>query len=124
MNEPETDHSTQHSLRTVALVTTHPQPHLLDTVLDAGGDSDVVFVESLDHAYSHIRRLSPHLVIVALDIDETQGFQLLSMLKLDSVTSRIPVVTYLRLPDDRWSGADLLEFERLAHSRSAAVSMN
>jgi CheY-like chemotaxis protein len=65
---------------------------LLETVLDAG-QYDVVFVESTEHAYSHIKRLAPHLVIVCLDIDELDGFQVLSMLKLDSETRKIPVVT-------------------------------
>ena len=65
---------------------------LLETVLDAG-QYDVVFVESTEHAYSHIKRLSPHLIIVCLDIDDIDGFQVLSMLKLDSQTRGIPVVT-------------------------------
>jgi CheY-like chemotaxis protein len=65
---------------------------LLETVLDAG-QYDVVFVESTEHAYSHIKRLSPNLIIVCLDIDDIDGFQVLSMLKLDSETKTIPVVT-------------------------------
>src|SRR5262245_51930588 len=65
---------------------------LLETVLDAG-QYDVVFVESTEHAYSHIKRLSPHLIIVCLDIDDLDGFQVLSMLKLDKETRNIPVVT-------------------------------
>jgi CheY-like chemotaxis protein len=65
---------------------------LLETVLDAG-QYDVVFVESTEHAYSHIKRLSPHLIIVCLDIDDIDGFQVLSMLKLDGETRKIPVVT-------------------------------
>src|SRR3954462_2096272 len=65
---------------------------LLETVLDAG-QYDVVFVESTERAYSHIKRLTPHLIIVCLDIDELDGFQVLSMLKLDSETRGIPIVT-------------------------------
>jgi len=65
---------------------------ILETVLDAG-QYDVVFVESTEHAYSHIKRLSPNLIIVCLDIDDIEGFQVLSMLKLDSETKFIPVVT-------------------------------
>jgi CheY-like chemotaxis protein len=66
---------------------------LLETVLDAG-QYDVVFVESADRAYSHIKRLAPHLVIVCLDIDDIDGFHVLSMLKLDAGTRNIPVVTW------------------------------
>ncbi len=65
---------------------------LLETVLDAG-QYDVVFVESTEHAYSHIKRLTPHLIIVCLDIDDLDGFQVLSMLKLDADTKGIPLVT-------------------------------
>ena len=65
---------------------------LLETVLDAG-QYDVVFVESTEHAYSHIKRLTPHLIIVCLDIDDIDGFQVLSMLKLDDDTTGIPLVT-------------------------------
>ena len=65
---------------------------LLETVLEAG-QYDVVFVESTEHAYTHIKRLSPSLIIVCLDIDEMDGFHVLSMLKLDSQTKGIPVVT-------------------------------
>ena len=65
---------------------------LLETVLDAG-QYDVVFVESTEHAYTHIKRLTPHLVIVCLDIDDLDGFQVLTMLKLDHETRHIPLVT-------------------------------
>ena len=65
---------------------------LLETVLDAG-QYDVVFVESTEHAYSHIKRLAPNLIIVCLDVDDIDGFQVLSMLKLDNETKGIPVVT-------------------------------
>jgi CheY-like chemotaxis protein len=65
---------------------------LLESVLDAG-QYDVVFVESTEHAYSHIKRLTPHLIIVCLDIEDMDGFQVLSMLKLDPETRDIPVVT-------------------------------
>ena len=72
---------------------------LLETVLDAG-QYDVVFVESTEHAYSHIKRLTPHLIIVCLDIDDLDGFQVLSMLKLDDDTKSIPVVTCTMPQDD------------------------
>jgi len=72
---------------------------LLETVLDAG-PYDVVFVESTEHAYSHIKRLTPHLVIVCLDVDDLDGFQVLTMLKLDKDTKDIPVVTCTVPADD------------------------
>ena len=66
---------------------------LLETVL-AAGHYDVVFVESSEHAYSHIKRVQPNLVILCMSLEDHDGFQVLSMLKLDNETRRIPVVTY------------------------------
>lgn len=66
---------------------------LLETVLDAG-HYDVVFVESTRHAYSQIKRVQPHLVILCLRLEDPEGFQVLSMLKLDDDTRTIPVLTY------------------------------
>jgi DNA-binding response OmpR family regulator len=66
---------------------------MLETVLDAG-HYDVVFVESSEHAYSQIKRVQPNLVILCVRIDDGDGFQVLSMLKLDDETREIPVLTY------------------------------
>jgi CheY-like chemotaxis protein len=66
---------------------------LLETVLDAG-HYDVVFVESSQHAYSQIKRVRPNLVILCVRIGDMDGFQVLSMLKLDDDTRGIPVLTY------------------------------
>jgi CheY-like chemotaxis protein len=66
---------------------------MLETVLDAG-HYDVVFVESSAHAYSQIKRVQPNLVILCVRIDDLDGFQVLSMLKLDDETRDIPVLTY------------------------------
>jgi CheY-like chemotaxis protein len=66
---------------------------LLETVLDAG-HYDVVFVESSQHAYSQIKRVQPNLVILCVRIEDADGFQVLSMLKLDEETRSIPVLTY------------------------------
>jgi PleD family two-component response regulator len=66
---------------------------LLETVLDAGR-YDMVFVESSDRAYSQIKKVSPNLVILCARIEDLDGFQLLTMLKLDNETRNIPVLTY------------------------------
>jgi CheY-like chemotaxis protein len=66
---------------------------LLETVLDAGR-YDMVFVESSDRAYSQIKKVVPNLVILCARIEELDGFQLLTMLKLDPETRDIPVLTY------------------------------
>ena len=76
---------------------------MLETVLDAG-HYDVVFVESNAHAYSQIKRVQPNLVILCVRIDDMDGFQVLSMLKLDEETKSIPVVTYTTEYESQDSG--------------------
>ena len=66
---------------------------MLETVLDAGR-YDMVFVESGEHAYSQIKKVLPNLVILCTRIERLEGFQLLTMLKLDPETRDIPVLTY------------------------------
>jgi PleD family two-component response regulator len=66
---------------------------MLETVLDAGR-YDMVFVESSERAYSQIKKVVPHLVILCVRIEHPEGFQLLTMLKLDPETRNIPVLTY------------------------------
>src|SRR6059058_1407830 len=66
---------------------------LLESVLEAG-HYDIVFVESSEHAYSQIKRVKPNLVILCVRIEDLEGFQVLSMLKLDEETRSIPVLTY------------------------------
>ena len=66
---------------------------ILETVLDAGR-YDMVFVESGDRAYAQIKKTLPNLVILCTRIESLDGFQLLTMLKLDDETRDIPVLTY------------------------------
>src|SRR5262252_11098741 len=66
---------------------------MLETVLDAGR-YDMVFVESADRAYSQIKKVLPNLVILCTKIEHLDGFQLLTMLKLDPETRDVPVLTY------------------------------
>jgi PleD family two-component response regulator len=66
---------------------------MLETVLDAGR-YDMVFVESSDRAYSQVKKILPNLVILCARIEDLNGFQLLTMLKLDQETKNIPVLTY------------------------------
>ena len=96
---------------------------LLETVLDAG-QYDVVFVESTDRAYSHIKRLSPNLIIVCLDIDDIDGFQVLSMLKLDHETRGIPVVTCTVSTSDEDEPDEALEPPDGVFSEPPAMCMN
>lgn len=86
------------ALRKVMIVGSEPHQRLLETLADAG-DYDVVIVESAARAYSHIKRVIPNLVVLCLDVNDLDGCHVLSMLKLDSATSWIPVVTYAMTND-------------------------
>ena len=66
---------------------------MLESVLDAGR-YDMVFVEPGDRAYSQIKKVLPNLVILCTRIERLDGFQILTMLKLDPETCDIPVLTY------------------------------
>jgi len=80
--------------RTVVIVNGGNQvSELLETAVDAG-HYDVVFVESIGHAYSQIKKVQPDLVIISIRMDDADGVRLLSMLKLDPDTRRIPVLTH------------------------------
>ena len=97
---------------------------LLESVLDAG-HYDVVFVESSHHAYSQIKRVQPNLVILCVKIAEADGFQVLSMLKLDAETREIPVLTYTEEYDGQEPEEEVTEFSgNEIFSPKAAVWMN
>ena len=81
------------ALRKVVIVGNAPNQRVLETVANAG-NYDVVIVESTARAYSHIKRVVPTLVVMCVDVDDRDSCQVLSMLKLDSTTATIPVVTY------------------------------
>ena len=86
--------STTTASQKVVIVNGHPDIlGLLESALDAGR-YDVVFVEDSNHAYSQIKRVMPDLVILCVRIEDPDGFQVLSMLKLDEDTRGIPVLTY------------------------------
>ena len=65
----------------------------LEAVLDAGR-YDMVFLESSDGVYSQIKKVLPNLIVLCARIMHLEGFQLLTMLKLDPETRDIPVLTY------------------------------
>jgi len=120
MTNPRTTPSTT-AATTAADITTSPATQkvvivngstdamaLVETALDAGR-YDIMFVESSGHAYSHIKRVQPHLVILCMRIEDPEGFQVLSMLKLDDETRRIPVLTYTTEYEGQETEDDVLE---------------
>jgi PleD family two-component response regulator len=93
-NVPRGRRRTSTDARTVVIANGGSQmSELLETAIDAG-QYDVVFVESIAHAYSQIKKVQPDLVILSIRMDDVDGLRVLSMLKLDPDTRRIPVLTY------------------------------
>jgi PleD family two-component response regulator len=82
-----------HPLRKVVVVSRNPGEDVPDSVMN-GADYDVVVIESLAHAYSQIKRVSPNLVIMCLSFDDLEAFQVMSILQMDTDTARIPMMTY------------------------------
>ena len=115
---------TGRSVQQVAVVSKQSQLNgLLETVLDAG-QYDVVFVESTEHAYGHIKRLTPHLIIVCLDIDDLDGFQVLTMLKLDHDTRQIPLVTCTVMQEEEVAQDASMEHPEDVFSEPPALQLN
>ena len=95
---------------------------VLETALDAGR-YDVVFVESIAHAYSQIKRVQPNLVILCVRIDDVEGFNVLSMLNLDDDTRGIPVLTYTTEDGGQDSYGAMAEPEAAVLSAKTAVGL-
>jgi DNA-binding NtrC family response regulator len=88
------------SPKTVVLVSQQPQfTALASGLLADAGDYDVIAVESLAHAYSRIKRLTPDLVIILFRIEDVAACQLLTMLTMDETLAQVPVMTCAMRPD-------------------------
>ena len=130
-NAAHGDSASEHAAATVRIqkvVIVNGNPEMLgtlETVLDAG-HYDVVFVESSEHAYSQIKRVQPNLVVLCVQIDEADGFQVLSMLKLDAETRGIPVLTYTSEHNGEQSEEQFAEASdaELFPASKAAIWMN
>ncbi len=71
---------------------------VVEPVLD-GRYYDVEFVATDDEPYATIMALKPDLIVVSLDLEEMNGFHLLTMLRLDPETASIPVLSYVKDDD-------------------------
>ncbi|MDP1568918.1 MAG: hypothetical protein Q8L86_02855 [Vicinamibacterales bacterium] len=71
------------------------------------GAYEADFLEGYDAPYGAIRAERPDLVVLCLRIEDHEGFQLLSMLRLDPATRQIPVLTYTtEFEGQRFEGVD------------------
>jgi len=89
---------------------------MVEAVLDPGR-YNIVFLDSSAHAYSDIKRLHPSLVILCTRIENLDGFQVLSMLKLDRETQDIPVVTFTTENDGQESEEESVQWPDLSRAQ-------
>jgi len=104
--------------RLIAIVASSVSSDTLDQLLEAGG-YDVMLIDSMNDAYTQIKAVIPHVVIVCMQPDEeTIGCQVLSMLNLDRQTSRIAVLTHFVAADCHPAdeATETLRFEPRARS--------
>jgi len=100
--------------------------HGLETMLHARR-YQMLFAQSSDLAYSQIKKVQPNLVVLCGGIEDRDGSQLLTMLKLDPDTRGIPLLSYgpdRREPDpdaDLWR---LDEDEDMLTPAHPALRMN
>ncbi len=117
--------ATNRPLRTVVLVSGRaPRAQSLDALLVATSDYDVIFVESIAHSYSCIKRVVPDLVIISSEVDDVATCQLLSMLRVDRRSSGIPVLTCPTFREQRDLDDDLAELDQDTSTPSLAAPMN
>jgi DNA-binding NarL/FixJ family response regulator len=86
-------------LSVVAVSNDALRPELLDRLLFDNNDCNVIVVESIERAYSKIRQLQPHIVVVFMDIDDVDACQLLSMLHIDHELRGMSVLSCTTGPD-------------------------
>jgi PleD family two-component response regulator len=71
-----------------------------------GRSYDVEFVDMDDEPYATVAALKPDIIVVNLQMGNDAGFQLLTMLRLDPETARIPVLSYVQEEEVGSLGAD------------------
>src|SRR4026209_176268 len=96
---------------------------MLEAALE-GGRYDLLFADAGEHAYSLIKREQPDLVVLSVRIDALEGFQLLSMLKLDPATRHIPVVPYTNDGDDEVEADEDADHEGLEFTPQAPMRLH
>jgi DNA-binding NarL/FixJ family response regulator len=79
-------------LSVVAVSNDTLRPELLDRLLVDNNDYNVV-VESIERAYSRIRRVQPDVVVVFMNIDDVDACHLLSMLHIDRELRGMSIVS-------------------------------
>ena len=84
--------------------------HGLETMLHARR-YQMLFAQSNELAYSQIKKVRPNLVVLCGGIEDRDGSQLLTMLKLDPDTRGIPLLSYAPDRKDGDLDADLVRLD-------------
>jgi CheY-like chemotaxis protein len=92
---------------------------LFESILEPG-HYDVVVVESGVRAYSQVKLVQPDLVILCVRMEDPSSLQVLSMLKLDPETARVPVITYAVEADYPQTVDDLVDVHENEFWRESA----
>jgi hypothetical protein len=105
-------------IRSVVVVTADPVlPKVIETLIGDSNDYGVIFVESMDCAYSQIRQIMPDIVVVFCEIDDPSAWQLVSMLKIDPALGRVRIVTHASPPAS--FGVERVQWDVPRHSWSS-----
>ena len=94
---------------------------IVEPVLD-GRAYDIEFVALDDEPYATVAALKPDLVVVSLGMDDLAGFQLLTMLRLDPETVKIPVLSYVRDEEVHGLGLDGVEPNALQFASTTSLA--
>jgi len=108
-------------LSVVAVSNDALRPALLDGLLVDDNDCTVIVVESVERAYSRIRQVQPHVVVLLMNIDDVEACHLLSMLHMDRGLRSISVVT-CAIGLDAGGTHRLRDFEKRCDTRLPAAS--
>ena len=112
-------------LRAVVLVSRRPpDAQSVHALLVATTDYDVVFVESIAHSYSCIKRVVPDLIIISSEVDDVATCQLLSMMTADRRSSGVLVLTRQGLHEPYDLDDDVAELDRQTPTPPLAAPMN
>jgi hypothetical protein len=81
--------------RSVVAVSGYPaRQEMIDLLLAEANPCDVIYVEAIPRAYSRIRKIFPHVIVIFCDVEDAAACQLLSMLKINPALSGIRVITW------------------------------
>ena len=102
----------------------HREEFLDALMCDGDNGYDVFYIESIERGYSRVKQVIPDLVIVLCEIDDVAACHLLSMLKVDTALSTVPVLTFPAQPHRPEWDTIIAEASHEPSDPVHAISMN